>query len=55
MSCKQQIGESLDVYFHKLRRFSVECDFQAVSAQVHKEAIRDAFIGSIISSDTDNI
>ena len=51
MSFKQQTGELLDVYFQKLRHLSVDCDFQAVSAQVHKkEAIGDAFIGDIISS-----
>ena len=52
MSCEQQAGESLDVYFQKLRCLSVDCDFQAVSAQAHKEeAIKDAFIGGIISGD----
>ena len=52
MSSKQQTGESLDCYLQKLKRLSVDCNYQAVSAQVHKEeAIRDAFIAGVISSD----
>ena len=51
MSCKQLTGESLDIYLQKLKRLSVDCNYQAVSAQVHKEeAIRNAVIGGIISS-----
>ena len=44
--CKQQTGESLKTYFQKLKRSSVDCNYQAVSAQVHEEVIRNAFIGS---------
>ena len=50
ISCKQQPGESLDRYLRKLEQLSMDCDYQAVSAQLHKEeAISDAFIGGIIS------
>ena len=50
ITCKQQAGESLDTYFQKLKRLSVDCNYQAVSAQVRKEeAIRDAFIGGMMS------
>ena len=50
ITCKQQAGESLDIYFQKLKRLSVDCNYQALSAQVHKEeAIRDAFIGGMMS------
>ena len=52
ISCKQQSGESLDRYLRKLKQLSMDCDYQAVSAQLHKEeAIRDAFIGGIISNE----
>ena len=52
ISCKQQPGESLDRYLRKLEQLSMDCDYQAVSAQLHKEeAIRDAFIGGIISNE----
>ena len=50
ITCKQQAGESLDTYFQKLKRLSEKCNYQAVSAQVHKEeAIRDAFIEGMMS------
>ena len=52
ISCQQQSGESLDRYLRKLKQLSMDCDYQAVSAQLHKEeAIRDAFIGGIISNE----
>ena len=39
------------MYFQKLKRLSVDCNYQAVSAQVHKEeAIRNAFIGGMMSN-----
>ena len=45
ISCKQQSGEPLDCYLQKLKRLSMDCNYQAESAQVHKkEAICDAFI-----------
>ena len=51
MSCKQLTEESVDIYVQRLKRLSVDCNYQAVSAQVHKEeAIRDAFIEGITSS-----
>ena len=52
ISCKQRSGESLDRYLRKLTQLSMDCDYQAVSAQLHKEeAIRDAFIAGIISNE----
>ena len=51
MSCKHQAGESLDIYFQKLKRLSVDCNFQAVSTQVHKkEAMRDVYTGGLMSN-----
>ena len=32
----------------KLKQLSMECDYQTISAQVHKEAIHNAFIAEII-------
>ena len=37
MSPKLLTGESLDIYLQKLKRLSVDCNYQAVSDQVHKE------------------
>ena len=37
MTCKQQTGESLDSYLQKLKRLSIDCDFQAVTALIHKK------------------
>ena len=51
ITCKQQAGESLGTYFQKLKISSVDCNYQAVSAQVYKEVIRDAFIGGMTSQD----
>ena len=52
MTCKQQTGESLDSYLQKLKRMSIDCDFQAVNALIHKkEAIRDALIGGLVSNE----
>ena len=52
MTCKQKTGESLDSYFQKLKRMSIDCDFQAVTALIHKEeAIRYAFIGGLVSNE----
>ena len=51
MTCKQRTRESLDSYLQKLKRMSIDCDFQAVTALVHKEAIRDAFIGGLVSNE----
>ena len=43
MTCKQQTGKSLDSYLQKLKLMSIDCNFQAVTALIHKEeAIRDA-------------
>ena len=49
-SCKQEQGQSLDQYLQKLKTLAKDCNFKACSAEVHKnEAIRDAFIGGLIS------
>ena len=41
----QEVDESLDEYFHALKIFSKDCNFQAVTvAQYGEECIRDAFI-----------
>ena len=37
MTCKQQTEESLDSYLQKLKRISIDCNFQAVTALVHKK------------------
>ena len=51
-TCNQTVGESLDVYLQKLKRLSTGCNFSAVSAKLHKKkAIRDAFIGGILSNE----
>ena len=51
-SCKQQPGQSVDEFFQKLQQLCVDCDFRAVTAQVHKQqAIRDAFISGLASSE----
>ncbi|GFR60866.1 hypothetical protein ElyMa_003542200, partial [Elysia marginata] len=48
--CKQEPVQSLDQYLQKLKTLAKDCNFQAVSAEVHKnEAIRDAFISGLIS------
>ena len=52
MTCKQKTGESLDSYLQKLKLMSIDCNFQAVTALIHKEeAIRDAFIGGLVSNE----
>ena len=51
-SCKQQPGQSVDEFFQKLKQLCVDCDFRAVTAQVHKQqAIRNAFISGFASSE----
>ena len=49
-TCKQEPGQSLDQYLQKLKTLAKDCNFKAVSAEVHKnEAIRDAFISGLTS------
>ena len=49
-SCKQEQGQSLDQFLQKLKHLAKDCNFKACTAEVHKnEAIRDAFIGGLIS------
>ena len=49
-SCKQEQGQSLDQFLQKLKNLAKDCNFKACTAEVHKnEAIRDAFIGGLIS------
>ena len=51
-SCKQQPSQSVDEFFQKLKQLCVDCNFRAVTAQVHKqEAIQDAFISGLASSE----
>ena len=51
-TCNQQVGESLDVYFQKLKRLVADCNFLAASPKLHKEeAIRDAFVSRILSNE----
>ena len=48
---KQQTGESLDEYLQALKTLSKDCNFRQVTAvQYRDEAIRDAFISGLISS-----
>ena len=48
---KQQMGESLDEYLQALKTLSKDCNFRQVTAvQYHDEAVRDAFISGLISS-----
>ena len=35
-SCRQQPGQSVDEFFQKLKQLCANCDFRAVTAQVHK-------------------
>ena len=49
-TCKQEPGQSLDQYLQKLKTLAKDCNFKAVTAEVHKdEAIRDAFISGLTS------
>ena len=51
-TCRQQSGQSLDDYFHKLKSLSMYCNFAAMSAIQHKEeAVRDAFISGLALPD----
>lgn len=48
---KQTHGESIDQFYNKLKRLSLPCNFQAVTADDNKsEYIRDAFISGLESS-----
>ena len=47
----QQPGENVDVYYQSLRRLARDCNYQSVTADVHRdEAIRGAFIAGLSSS-----
>ena len=47
---KQEPGQSLDVFLQKLKYLAIDCDFQAVSAETHREEfIRDSFIRGLFS------
>ena len=48
-SCKQEQGQSLDQFLQKLKNLAKDCNFKACTAEVKNEAIRDAFIGGLIS------
>ena len=52
MNCKQKNGEPFHSYLQKLKLLSVDCTYQAVSAEkCREEAIRDDSIGGIYSSE----
>ena len=47
----QQPGQTLSKFLQKLQSLSKDCEFQAVTAKVHRrEAVRDAFINGLLSS-----
>ena len=49
---KQQSGETIDQYFQRLKRLSLDCKFADVTAATYREeTIRDAFIAGISSND----
>ena len=49
--CKQEPGETLDQYLQKLKIHSKDCNFTAVTAEVHRdEAVRDSFISGLTSA-----
>ena len=51
-SYRQETGQSIDAYFQKLKMLSRDFEFAAVDKITHEnEAIRDAFIQGIISTD----
>ena len=48
---KQQVGESLEDFFQKLKKLSLDCNFKDVTAAVYREeTIRNAFIAGINSN-----
>ena len=50
-TCRQEMGESLEEYFQRLKKLSANCNFMAVSAvQSRNASIRDAFITGLCSS-----
>ena len=50
-SRKQNPGESLDTFFLTLQKLAKDCNFQAVTADEHRDScIRDAFINGIQSA-----
>ena len=51
-SCKQDSGQSLDDFVQKLRCLAKDCNFKPVNAEQYRDdAIRDAFISGLLSSD----
>ena len=47
---KQQMGESIDTFFRKLKQSSIDCNLTSVTAENHRsEAVRDAFITGLTS------
>uniref|UniRef100_A0A2C9L2M5 CCHC-type domain-containing protein n=1 Tax=Biomphalaria glabrata TaxID=6526 RepID=A0A2C9L2M5_BIOGL len=50
-TCKQEQGQTIDIYVQKLRILSKYCNFKAVTAEQHREeAIRDSFINELVSN-----
>ena len=39
ITCKQQAEELLNTHFQKLKRLSVDCNYQAISAHVRKDEV----------------
>ena len=51
-STKQKAGENLEDFLQRLKTLGKECEFKAVTAAEHQEeAIRDAFIAGLCSTD----
>ena len=49
-TCGQKTNETLEEFFQRLKKFSADCNFKAVSAVENTEAaVRDAFIAGICS------
>ena len=51
-SCRQSEGDTIDTFIQNLHSLSKDCNFQAVSAEQHRqEAVRGAFISGIRSQE----
>ena len=50
-TCKQELGQPLDLYVQKLKSLAKDCNFKQVSSQQNRDdAIRDAFITGLLDS-----
>ena len=51
-SCRQSEGDTIDTFIQNLHRLSKDCNFQAVTAEQHRqEAVRGSFISGIRSQE----